>query len=293
MNTAVTVGTFDGVHRGHLAVISKLLECARDRELTPLAITFDRHPLELIAPQRVPRALTSNARRDFLLKEAGVEPIVVTFDDSLRNLTARDWMSLLKKEYGASLMVVGYDNTFGCDGVGLDISDYRRIGAELGIDVVEAPVIDGISSSAIRRAVAEGEVENAAEMMSRPHRIFGKVVHGDAIGRTLGWPTANLDPAPGIAIPANGVYAATAILPGMKTAKAVVNIGTRPTVGRSEKRTIEAYLIDFKGDLYDKPLTLLFHKKIRQEMKFSSIEALKKRIGDDVKEVKAFFDVKK
>ena len=292
MNTAVTVGTFDGVHRGHLAVISKLLECAGEKGLRPVAMTFDRHPLQLIAPDRVPPALMSTKRRDALLSDAGVYPEVLVFDESLRNMTAREWMTWLKEKFSTSLMVVGYDNTFGSDGVGLDIADYRRIGESLGITVVEAPVVKGVSSSAIRKAVSAGEVERALDMLTRPHRVFGKVTHGDALGRTIGWPTANLDPVAGICIPADGVYAALALLPGGRSYPAVVNIGTRPTVARSERRTIEAHIIGFSGDLYDKHLSLLFYRRLRSEMKFSSISALKEQISADVEAAKAFFNSK-
>ena len=293
MNSAITVGTFDGVHRGHLAVISRLLECAGTRDLRPLAVTFDRHPLELIAPQRAPAALMSTKRRDNLIEETGVTPVVLTFDERLRSMTARDWMEAMHRDYGARLMVVGYDNTFGCDGVNLDVSDYRDIGRGLGIEVVEAPVVNGVSSSAIRKAVAAGDVERAADMLTRPHRVFGKVVHGDALGRTLGWPTANVEPAPRICIPADGVYAALAILPSGKMLPAVVNIGTRPTVARSSSRRVEAHIIGYDGDLYGKHLSLMFYARLRPEMKFSSIDALRERIAADVEETKQIFSAKK
>lgn len=286
--SAVAVGTFDGVHLGHKAVLDEVLRQAHENGLQPLAITFDRHPLSLIDPSRVPPMLTDTERKTALLRKSGVNPVVVPFDTALRQTTAREWMERLAAQWGVKVLVVGYDTTFGCDGLDLALADYARLGEEFGIKVVEAPRIEGISSSAIRRAVSAGNVDKAARMLGRPFTLTGHVVAGNQLGRTIGFPTANIEPQPGTALPAHGVYIATATLPDGSQKKAVVNVGVRPTVRRGNKPTIEAHVIDWSGDLYGWPLTLAFHKKIRPEIQFNSIDALRDRIEKDVAEARLF-----
>lgn len=284
--TAAAIGTFDGVHKGHLAVISKLREVAAEKDVDPVAITFDVHPLSIIAPERAPASVTSVEKKCELLRAAGVMALVVAFDEEMRQTTARDWMRRLHDEYGVVALVVGYDNTFGSDGITLSIADYRRIGEEIGIEVVEAPFVDGISSSAIRKALIAGDVEKAATMMGRYYSLPGTVVDGNRLGHTIGFPTANIMPAPRLTIPANGVYAAIALLPDGTRHLAVVNIGTRPTVRRGDTRTIEAHILDFDGDLYGFPVTIIFRKRLRDEIKFKSIEALRRQIEKDCETAK-------
>lgn len=202
--------------------------------------------------------------------------------------TAKEWMRRIHDEYGIVALIVGYDNTFGSDGVTLSIADYKRIGEEIGIEVVEAPFVEGISSSAIRKALMAGDVERAANMMGRYYSLSGTVVNGNRLGRTIGFPTANLMPLPGLTIPANGVYAALVVLPDGSRHKAVVNIGTRPTVRRGDGRTVEAHIIGFDGDLYGHPLTIIFRKRLRDEMKFKSIESLRQQIEKDRDTAKKF-----
>ncbi len=286
--TVAAIGTFDGVHRGHLAVIEKLKEVAREKDLEPIVITFDSHPLSLIAPQRAPLAITSIEKKAELLRKAGVRPILLHFNQEMRDTTARDWMRHLHEQYGVEALVVGYDNTFGCDGVTLSISDYRHIGENIGIDVIEAPFVADISSSAIRKALLNGDIDSAASMLGRNYTLSGTVVTGNRLGRTIGFPTANLLPQPGLTIPANGVYAAMAQLPDSSHLPAIVNIGTRPTVRRGDRRTIEAHIIGFDGDLYGHPISLTFFKRLRDEMKFNSIEALRNQIEKDRESAKLF-----
>lgn len=290
MPAATAIGTFDGVHKGHLAVLGTLAALSDERGLNPIAITFDRHPLELISPQRAPKALSSIEKKGEMLREAGVTPVILPFDEELRATTARDWMRLLRDKYNVRLLVVGYDNTFGSDGVTLSIADYRKMGLDTGIDVVEAPIVQGISSSAIRKAVEHGDVEHAADMLGRHFSLHGTVVDGNKLGRTIGFPTANLLPEPGMVVPAHGVYAARAILPGSKKLPAMVNIGVRPTIRRGEQPTIEAHILNWEGDLYGHHLTLEFHKRLRDEQQFKSIEALRKQLEKDASDTKSVFN---
>lgn len=287
--TAAAVGTFDGVHVGHETVLSHLRTLAEERGLTPIALTFDRHPLALIAPDRMPPAICTPGRKADLIRKAGVAPIVLPFDEKLRATTAADWMKELSEKYATRLLVVGYDNTFGSDGINLSLADYRRIGAEHGIEVIEAPFVPGASSSAVRKAVATGDVEKAASILGRNFSLPGIVVQGNQLGRTIGFPTANLMPEPGIVVPGKGVYAALAFLPDGSHLPAVVNVGVRPTVRRGNDLTVEAHIPDWRGDLYGHPLTLSFHKRLRDEMQFNSIQTLKGQIAKDTAETKLFF----
>lgn len=286
---AATVGTFDGVHRGHLAVIDALRREAAARDLRPMAFTFDRHPLSVVRPDRVPPLLTTPRRRDYLLRRAGVEPVEVEFTPELSHLTAAQWLERLRREWNVSLMVVGYDNTFGCDGVGLSISDIMELGREAGIEVKEAPVVPGVSSSAIRKALMTGRVDDANAMLGRGYRLEGTVVSGEAVGRALGWPTANLQPVEGMCVPAGGVYAAHAVTCDGVMRPAMVNIGVRPTLHDGRPATVEAHILDFSGDLYSKPLSLVFRKRLRDERNFPSIEALRGAIAADCDATRVFF----
>lgn len=280
------IGTFDGVHRGHRSVLKVLADYAREHDMEPVAITFDRHPLALIDASRVPGDLTPLWKKKKLLKELGATPMVLEFNEPLRSTTAQQWMRRLSEEFGVKALVVGYDNTFGSDGINLSLDDYRKLGSKVGIEVLTANEIKGVSSSAIRKAVMAGEVEKAGEMLGRPFSITAQVVRGNSLGHTIGFPTANIDIPGGAAIPKPGVYAAIVkTLDDGKKHPAMVNVGTRPTVMRGDDAVIEAHLIDWNGDLYGKDITVRFIKRLRDEQKFDSIEALKCQLVNDRKEV--------
>ena len=275
------IGTFDGVHRGHKSVLKTLTDLCSLKGLEPVAITFDRHPLAHIDPSRMPPSLTLLPKKKELLNRNGVMPVVYQFNEDLRCLTAEQWMLKIRDELGVDLLVIGYDNTFGCDGINLSLNDYRNLGKKLGIEVVEAPELKGISSSAIRKAIRAGHVDKAAEMADRLPSVSGIVVPGNKLGRSLGFPTANLQAEEGIAIPGNGVYAAQAVLPAGERFPAMVNIGTRPTVRRGMDTVIEAHIIGWQGDLYGKKIKLRFIARLRDEIKFDSIEDLKRQLEED------------
>lgn len=281
------IGTFDGVHTGHRAVLRHLVDYATEHKLQPVAITFRRHPLALIDPEREPAELTPLWKKMKLLEEAGVTPIVVEFDENLRHTTAREWMKRLREDYGVKALVMGYDHTFGSDGVNMSLEDYRKLGAEEGITVIAGEEVKGVSSSAIRKAVKNGEMEKAHEMLGRPFSITSKVVEGNKLGHTLGFPTANIETPEGVAIPKTGVYAAIVkTLHDGKKHKAMVNVGSRPTVRRGEDVVIEAHILDWEGNLYGKDITVRFLKRLRDEQKFDTIEALKQQLAKDREEVR-------
>lgn len=278
---AATTGTFDGVHLGHRVVVETVAAIARRKRLEPTVITFDRHPLMTIAPHRAPQRIMTPEREREELERLGVSVIVLPFTEELRRLTAREWMQRMAADYGVRALVMGYDNTFGCDGIGMDAADYRAIGAAEGIDVSEAALLPEVSSTAIRRALAAGDAARAAAMLGRPFEITGSVAHGDALGRTIGRPTANLTPRPGMLIPAAGAYAILADVPGQsRPLPALLNIGRRPTVG-GETLRIEAHILDFAADLYDKQLTVKLIDRLRDERRFDSIAALSAQIDSD------------
>lgn len=247
--TAITVGTFDGVHRGHREVVDFLKQASEERHLRPGVITFDPHPLAVIAPERAPGLLELPAQRKATLEEMGVDVTVLPFNEELRRLTVAQWFSRLATEFGVRLLVAGYDNTFGSDGMHMDIADYQRIGADAGIEVLEAPEIAGVSSSKIRRALRQGDMTEATAMLGRPFTLSGVVGHGREFGRKIGFPTANVITDSRLLLPAPGVYAVDAALPDGGRRRAVVNIGHAPTAGTDLPLTVEAHIIDYTGDL--------------------------------------------
>lgn len=245
-----------------------------------MVITFANHPLAVIDPRRAPGRIMEVADEVRILESRGVSVRVLEFDAAMMGTTAAGWISIMKEQYGADAIVMGYDNTFGCDGIGLSIAGYRRLSEEAGVDLVSVPAIAGISSSAIRKIVEAGGVDSAASMLGRPFYLKGTVIHGDAIGRTIGFPTANIHVASGMLVPAFGVYAARVSV-GDDEIPAVVNVGVRPTVTSASELRIEAHLIDWAGDLYGRTIRVDFIERIRGERKFPSLEALRQAIAAD------------
>lgn len=286
MGTAVTVGTFDGVHRGHQTVLRMLREESARLGLAPLVVTFDRHPLEIVAPERAPGLIMAPDSRDALIRGCGVEVERVAFTEDVRRMTAAEWMRRLVGEYGASMLLLGYDNTFGSDGMVMTSDDFRAEGQRIGLRVEVAPAVAGCSSSAVRKALAAGDTMLAASILGRPFSIRGVVGRGRQLGRTIGMPTANVEASPRQLVPAPGVYAARACVPlSGKTAvyDAVVNVGTSPTVTDCGVMRIEAHLLGFSGDLYDREIRIEFGTKIRDERKFHSLDDLRAQIEADIR----------
>ncbi|MDE7159746.1 MAG: riboflavin biosynthesis protein RibF [Muribaculaceae bacterium] len=281
---AATVGTFDGVHLGHRLVLDTLRRRAAARGLEPIAVTFDRHPLLTVAPERAPRMLGTYDDKISLIRACGVTPVTVKFTEAVRSLRVVEWMERLKREFGVDYLLLGYDNTFGSDGLEMRSDDYVAIGETVGIEVEMAPEMQGVSSSAIRRALNRGEVEEAAALLGRPYSLEGSVGSGRRLGRTIGFPTANLNVDDNLLIPARGVYACIAATDDGTRHPAMVNIGLRPSVGDFEEPTVEAHLIGYEGDLYDRSLRLEFIRRLRDEVKFPSLDALKARLTEDARE---------
>jgi riboflavin kinase / FMN adenylyltransferase len=268
---AVAIGSFDGVHLGHLSVLRALGQAGREQTV----ITFDPHPR--IALGNKVEILTTLERRLELLDEAGVETVVVaSFTPELQQLSPKSFAELFLRAIGAECVVAGEDFRFGV----------RRSGdlallESLGFEVVVLPEIEGVSSTAIRAALAEGDVAGAAAMLGRPFELDGVVVAGDQRGGTLGYPTANLRLEPDLACPRYGIYAGAA-----RGYRAAVSIGTNPHYGGSERR-IEPYLLDYDGDLYGQRLLVELWERLRDEAVFESEDALVEQIARDVETTRA------
>lgn len=287
--SVVTVGTFDGVHRGHIALLDYLKEQAHALGARPVVITFDRHPLQLVAPQRAPGMLMTPDERDRLIRAEGVELFRIPFDERLRSLTAAEWMAEMRQRFHAVTIVMGYDHTFGSDGLKMNLSDYRQIGEKLGINILRGPEIEGVSSSAIRHLIAEGDVEGAAKLLGRRWSLTGRVVPGKQLGRQLGFPTANIALDPSIIRPKHGVYAGTVTMPDTSVARrgelempAVINVGVRPSVDKDGAESIEVHIPDWTGNLYGMYLTVTLDRRLRDEQHFPTLDALRAAIATDI-----------
>lgn len=285
--SAVTVGKFDGVHSGHRAVLARLSQLAADRGLVPTVVTFDRNPLSLLAPEKCPPALVSNAQKLELLEGAGVgATLMLTFDRELSSVPAERFVrDILVGALRARLMLVGRDFRFGARGQGTT-QLLEQLGPELGFEVVVLPDIapDGsrrASSTWVRELLAAGEVRQAAGILGALPAIRSVVAHGEQRGRTLGYPTANL--APGAIegfIPADGVYAAWMTVAGSRF-PAAVSIGNNPTFEGVPEKQVEAHALDAHLDIYDEPITIEFVEYIRGMRKFSGAEALAAQMRAD------------
>ena len=287
---AVAIGNFDGVHLGHQALLRHLNEVARDNGLKSAVMTFEPHPRELFIPDRAPTRLTSLREKLELFAEAGVEYVYVChFNRRFAAMSVETFMyDILRDSLDAKAILVGEDFRFGAGRQG-GIEDFVRA----GFDLQSQPKIslDGrrISSTAVREALAQGRLDEAARLLGRTYSISGKVVHGDKLARELGYPTANihiLHDRP----PLFGIYAVKLEgLPDHADWPGVASLGVRPTVKQNGRPTLEVHLFDFNGDIYGRHVRVKFLHKIRDEMKFDSLEVLKHWIAKDADEAREYF----
>lgn len=288
--TALTIGVFDGLHLGHQHLIEKLKqEATRDGLLTGV-VTFRHHPRLVLLPEIDLTYLTSLSERIRLLGSLGAEVIVtLSFTTELAQLSAREFVALLKRYLKMRALVIGPDFALGRGRKG-DVSNLQALGEELkfSVEVVPPMVLRGqvVSSTAIRQALSQGDIRKASELLGRRFRLAGQVVTGDKRGKALGFPTANIVPDPEQALPADGVYATLALL-GQKVYRSVTNIGVRPTFGGGQ-RLIEVHLLDFEGgELYGQELEIELVERLRGEIAFASVEELKAQMMRDVKQTRA------
>ena len=282
----VTVGTFDGVHLGHRAVLDEIARRARASQRSSVLVTFEPHPLEIINPGAAPPLLTLPDERRAILAQSPVDRVAfVPFTAEMRNLTPEQFVrDVLEAEFAVAELVIGHDHGFGRGRTG-DVEFLRKIGAQDGfaVDVVPPVLLpDGrpVSSTLIRRAVAGGDLDTAARALGRPYSLAGVVTKGAGRGRTIGVPTLNLaPPSPRKLLPPDGVYACAVSWNGHSHG-AMANLGPRPTFGE-HARTLEAHLFGFSGDLYGRPVTVEFVRRLRDVMKFDSVDALTSQLQRD------------
>jgi len=285
----VTIGNFDGVHLGHRALVHTARERADASGADAVAMFFDPHPAAFFRPETAPLLLTTTARRAELLRDAGVDRVDVrTFDEAFSSLDAGAFADLLA-ELETVAVVVGPDFHFGSGRSG-NVTSLRELGEARGFEVlVEEPVtFEGelVSSTRTRRCLEWGDVTSAARLLTRPHDVDGRVVKGDQRGRTIGFPTANLDCDP-VLLPADGVYAVRAAIDG-RVVGGVANLGVRPTFEAG--RSVEVHFLDFEGDLYERTLRVAFVARVRPEKRFDGADALVAQIREDVEEARSILE---
>lgn len=296
MNTprrAIALGFFDGVHNGHGALLRCVTQRAAGLKAIPAAFTFDVHPESLIFGRTTPTLTDLSLRKELMSRLYGIHDVIVAHYDHafMRTPWQRFVTDYLVAQWGAVHLVVGHDFRFGYRGEGSP-QRLMELCRELGIgcDVIQPVVQDGItvSSTYIRKLVAQGEMERAHSFLGHPHSLAGTVTHGKKLGRTLGFPTVNLTFPDGALIPAYGVYATRVSVDGAAY-DAVTNVGVRPTVDTNGAVTAESFLLDFDGDLYGKTLRLDFYKFLRPERHFTDTDALRREIGENARQARDFF----
>jgi riboflavin kinase/FMN adenylyltransferase len=281
MSNVVVIGVFDGVHKGHQSILDRAKEIADGRRI--IALTFDPHPTTVFAPDRAPTLLTTLADRVVLLKIHGADQVaVMKFDEKFAALAPEDFVNqILVKQLDASDIIVGQNFTYGHKAAG-NVATLSS-NSEFKVHVLELHSDDAepVSSTRIRSAIVKGDVETARLLLSRPHRLDGVVVHGEARGREIGYPTANLGNLDGQTIPADGIYAGWLTV-GINRWSAAISIGTNPTFAGVRGRQVEAYALDQIGlDLYDQDATIEFGWHIRETIKFDGLEPLLEQMKKD------------
>ena len=284
--SAITVGTFDGVHRGHQDVAARLVKLAQERALTSMVITFDPHPLEIVNPSAAPPLLTTTEEKLEALAQSGVDVVVVLpFTPELAALSAEAFVDqILRGACRLEALLIGHDHGFGRNRMG-DAGVLQSLGAQRGFTVELVEPVQGsegyaVSSTAIRRAVAGGDLARAADGLGRPYSVAGTVVHGEKRGRLLGFPTLNLEAiSPRKLLPPDGVYAVRVVLPDGRVG-GMLNLGGRPTWDETERR-LEAHLFDVTGDWYGRRVRIEILSRLREVRRFADGDALRAQLAID------------
>lgn len=285
-----TIGYFDGVHKGHQFLLEHVKQMAKEKGLESAVITFTEHPRKVMQPDYHLDLLSTPEEKRQMLKATGIEHIIeFPFTIELSQLTAREFMTeVLQKQLHVQTLFIGYDHRFGHNR-SEGFEDYQRYGAEIGMDIIHAPVCEidnvNVSSSAIRRFLCGGEITIATHCLGYEYFLAGKVVDGFKLGRKLGFPTANIQiNEPGKLIPADGVYAVRVFLEGTEYA-GMLNIGVRPTVNNGKQRSVEVHILHFNGNIYGHDIRISFVQRIRNEQKFDNLDLLIAQLKRDAHEV--------
>lgn len=291
-NTVLTIGTYDGVHFGHQQIIRRLKDIAREIDGETVLLTFDPHPRLILHPDDEKLKLISTIdEKEELLASFGLDHLVIAeFSKEFASLDAKEYVErILIANFHPKKIVIGYDHRFGKNRQG-DIHLLRSLASTYHFEVEEIPAqtIDeiSVSSTKVRNALLDGDIHTANQLLAHPFTIKGKVIHGDKIGRVLGFPTANIEISnPHKLIPASGVYAVKIKADGLFY-KGALSIGYRETVFDNSKLTIEVFILDFEGDLYNKPLDIIFAAYLRPQIKYDNWDLLKVQIEKDVQDVR-------
>jgi riboflavin kinase/FMN adenylyltransferase len=292
----LAIGNFDGVHLGHRALLERLVATARQHGLPPAVMTFEPHPRELFAPEQAPARLTSLREKLALLEGCGVEEVyLLHFSRKLAGLTAEEFIErVLVRGLGVRHLIIGDDFRFGKGRAG-DFAMLQAAGeqAGFGVEAMHTIEIDGerVSSSAVRDALGAGDLEHAARLLGRPYSIAGRVVHGDKIGRKLGFPTANIQ-LKRKRVALTGVFAATVSGIDKRHLPGAASLGVRPTLGFGLRPVLEVHLFDFDREIYGAHVSVHFLHKLRDEAKYDSLEALTAQIARDVQATQDYFSGK-
>ncbi len=288
----LTIGVFDGVHLGHKYLISQLKEYARQQNLLSGVVTFRQHPREVLSPRTKLPFLTSLTEKVNLLQNEGVDAVItLSFTRELAQLSAGQFVGLLKKYLRMRGLIIGPDFTLGRSREG-NADTLRALGQDMNFSVTIIPPVrmngEVVSSTVIRNALASGDIKKVTSLIGRPFRLQGRVTAGAGRGSELGFPTANLDIDPKQALPAEGVYATRAYI-GDKAYQSMTNIGRRPTFG-DNGRTVETYILNYQGELYECELRIDIVERLRGEKRFDTVAELKKQIAEDIKQGRAILD---
>lgn len=289
----LALGFFDGVHRGHAALLNRTIERAEALGVEGAVMTFDTHPDTLVQGTPVPLINSAPDRANLIRRLFGIDRVeFFRFTEETMHMPWEEFLRSIQSELGVVGFVVGYDFRFGWRGEGNTgrLRDYCAANG-LTCDVVDKVEIDGItvSSTYIRRLVSLGQVERAMEYLGHPHILTQTVRHGRRIGHTIGIPTVNLVPPPHVLVPGDGVYIARVCLMDGSSYAAVTNVGTRPTVNNGSDLTVESWMLDFDGDLYGQSIRVEFYKRLRDEIRFDSLDALKAEIRRNADDARAYF----
>ncbi|MBR61463.1 MAG: bifunctional riboflavin kinase/FMN adenylyltransferase [Dehalococcoidia bacterium] len=294
LGSAITIGVFDGLHRGHIQLINTLKDVSKD--MLSVVVTFSKHPLSILDSNFAPKYLCSVDDRLFMLNETGVDQVIpLNFDEEIASLSAETFVQLLCNYLKLKLLIVGPGFALGRKREG-DVPALKVLGEKYGFTVIDVnPLTESsslITSTSIREALKHGSVVKAAKLLGRNFTLKGQVVKGEGIGHTLGFPTANILSENNIVIPGNGIYATWSHFndgTSIHKLKSATSIGVRPTFGKQD-RTVESYVLDYEGDLYGKSMTLEFVERIRDEIQYDSVNQLTDQMKLDVRDTRKILD---
>lgn len=300
-NSAITLGVFDGVHLGHRELLKRINIAAKEKELETTVVTFNKHPMSVLSPERSPKMLTSTKRKLELFEETTLvdNVLLLDFTIALAHLEPEDFIeNVLVDQLNAKAICVGQNFSFGRERRG-NVQMLQDLASKYGYEMLSIDLIEAensldqqpISSTLIRQYISVGDVASAQKFLGRPHEITGVVVHGDHQGRELGYPTANTEIDDAIAIPSDGVYAGTVIVDD-KEYRSAISIGVRPTFHEDNVRVIEPHILDFDEDIYFKTLTIKFEQKLRDQQVFSSLESIIEQIELDCETTREIINLK-